>query len=236
MTEGPPIFGGPFRIQANGLWLQRYTLYDNCLKVAGAARIWLRLFPEIGEASAPANSAACFGGFMRLFLIAAVAVSAVALPAAAQTGSGPEITASAGYTRFADGSQDWDGHSATARVAARFHRYFGVEAEGSLGIGSSEIAGIDIRMNHTVAAFAVAYLPLSENFDLTARLGYGSTEFEVEVGGVSGTESFDGLAVGIGGQYFFDESNGLRMDVTRHEYEDLDGGFDAVSFAYVRRF
>lgn len=173
---------------------------------------------------------------MRLFLIAAVAASAVALPAAAQTGSKPDITASVGYTRFADGSQDWDGHSATARVAARFHRYFGVEAEGSLGLGSSDIAGFDVKMNHTVAAFAVAYLPLSENFDLTARLGYGSTEFEVSGGGLSGSESFDGVALGVGGQYFFDESNGLRMDVTRHEYEDLDGGFDAVSFAYIRRF
>lgn len=173
---------------------------------------------------------------MRLFLIAAVAVSAVALPAAAQTGSKPEITVSGGYTRFADGSQDWDGHSATVRAAARFHRYFGVEAEGSLGIGSSDIGGVDIKMNHTVAAFAVAYLPLSENFDLTARLGYGSTEFEVEFGGLTGTESFSGPAFGIGGQYFFDASNGLRMDVTRHEYDELDGGFDAVSFAYVRRF
>lgn len=181
-------------------------------------------------------SAGLIGGIMRLFVIAAVAASAVALPAAAQTGSKPEITASAGYTRFADGSQDWDGHSATARVAARFHRYFGVEAEGSLGLGSSEIAGVDLKMNHTVAAFAVAYLPLSENFDLTARLGYGSTEFEAEVGGMSATESFSGVAAGIGGQYFFDESNGVRMDVTRHHYDDLDGGFDAVSFGYIRRF
>ncbi|HEY0600817.1 outer membrane beta-barrel protein [Brevundimonas sp.] len=173
---------------------------------------------------------------MRLFILAAVAASAVALPAAAQTGFKPEITASAGYTRFADGSEDWDGHSVTARVAARFHRYVGVEAEGSLGVGSSEIAGVDLKMNHTVAAFAVAYLPLSENFDLTARLGYGSTEFEASVGGATGTESFSGVAAGIGGQYFFDESNGLRMDVTRHHYDDLDGGFDAVSFAYIRRF
>lgn len=173
---------------------------------------------------------------MRLFVIAAVAASAVALPAAAQAEFKPEVTGSVGYTRFADGSQDWDGHSATARVAARFHRYIGVEAEASMGLGSSDIGGVDLKMNHTIAAFAVAYLPMSENFDLTARLGYGSTEFEASVGGASGTESFSGVAAGIGGQYFFDDSNGLRMDVTRHQYDDLDGGFDAVSFAYIRRF
>ncbi|NJC40012.1 opacity protein-like surface antigen [Brevundimonas alba] len=173
---------------------------------------------------------------MRLFILAAVAASAVALPAAAQSGYKPQVTASVGYTRFADGSQDWDGHSAAARVAARFHRYFGVEAEGNIGLGSSDIGGVDLKMNHTVAAFAVAYWPLSENFDLTARVGYGSTEFEASSGGVTVSDSFSGAALGIGGQYFFDESNGVRMDVTRHEYEELDGGFDAVSFAYIRRF
>lgn len=174
---------------------------------------------------------------MRLFILAAaLAASAVAVPAAAQSVTTPGVTASGGYTRFADGSQDWDGHAATVRVAGRLHRYFGVEAEGSLGLGSSDIAGVDVKMNHTIAAFAVAYWPLSENFDLTARLGYGSTEFELEFGGTTVTDSFSGPAAGIGGQYFFDESNGLRMDVTRHEYDELDGGFDAVSFAYVRRF
>ena len=54
--------------------------------------------------------------------------------------------------------------------------------------------------------------------------------------GVTATDSYSGLAMGIGGQHFFDGKNGVRMDVTRHEYDELDGGFDAVSFAYVRRF
>jgi outer membrane immunogenic protein len=174
---------------------------------------------------------------MRLFVImAALAASATALPAAAQSVTAPGFTASVGYTRFADGSEDWDGHAATVRVAGRLHRYFGVEAEGNLGLGSSDIQGVDLKMNHTVAAYAVAYWPLSENFDLTARLGYGSTEFEAEFGGTTVTESYSGVALGLGGQYFFDASNGVRMDVTRHEYDELDGGFDAVSFAYVRRF
>lgn len=175
---------------------------------------------------------------MRLFVLAAAlaATTAVAVPAAAQSVTKPEITASVGYTRFADGSKDWDGHSATVRLAGRVHRYFGVEAEGNLGLGSSDIGGVDLAMNHTVAAYAVAYWPLSENTDVYARLGYGSTEFEAEFAGVTATDSYSGLAMGIGGQHFFDGKNGVRMDVTRHEYDELDGGFDAVSFAYVRRF
>lgn len=171
---------------------------------------------------------------MRLLVIAAVAASAVALPAAAQS---PQFAVSGGYARYVDGSQDWDGHSATVRGSARLHRYFGVDAEVAIGLGSSEIAGVDIKMNHDIAGYAVAYLPLSENTDLFARVGYGSTEFEVDFGGgVAGSDSYSGLAAGLGAQHFFDANNGVRMDVTRHEYEDLDGGLDSVAITYVRRF
>lgn len=174
---------------------------------------------------------------MRLLVLAALAASAVALPAAAQTVSKPEYTLSGGYTRFADGSEEWGGHSATVRAAVRPHRYVGVEVEANLGLGSSDIGGVDVAMNHTVGAFVVGYWPVSENADLYARIGYGSSEFEVEYAGATFTDKYSGVALGVGGQYFFEGSNnGLRMDVTRHEYEELDGGFDAVSFAYVRRF
>lgn len=174
---------------------------------------------------------------MRLHVIAAVAASAVALPAAAQSASAPEFAVSGGYARYVDGSEEWDGHSATVRGSARLHRYFGVDAEVAVGLGSSDVGGADVKMNHNVAAYAVAYLPVDANFDLFARLGYGSTEFEVDFGGgLVGTEAYDGVTMGIGGQYFFDASNGVRMDVNRHEYDELDGGLDSVAITYVRRF
>ncbi len=173
---------------------------------------------------------------MRLLVIAAVAASAVALPAAAQTMSKPEFSVSGGYARYVDGSEEWDGHSATGRATARFNRYFGIEGDVAVGIGSSDIVGVEVSMNHNIAGYAVAYLPLSENADLFARVGYGTTEFDFEFGGTTVTESFDGATMGIGGQYFFDANNGVRMDVTRHEYDELDGGLDSVAFTYVRRF
>lgn len=178
---------------------------------------------------------------MRLFAIAALAASTIALPAAAQSegGSGfkPEFSVSGGYARFADGSEEWDGHSAMVRASARFHRNFGVEAEAAFGMGSSDIGGVDVSMTHNYAGYAVVYWPIDDNMDLYARAGLGSTEFEFDFGG--GTvvkESFDGPVMGIGGQYFFDDNNGARMDVTRHEYDAIDGGFDSVAFTYVRRF
>ena len=63
---------------------------------------------------------------MRLLIAAAVAASAFALPAAAQTATSPEFSVSGGYARFVDGSEEWDGHSVTGRATARLHRYFGL--------------------------------------------------------------------------------------------------------------
>jgi len=174
---------------------------------------------------------------MRLFIIAAAAASAFAVPAAAQSSFDPQISVSAGYARYVDGSEDWDGHTATGRITARLHRYFGVEGDFALGLGSSDIAGVDVSMNSNVAGYVVAYWPVDPNLDLTARVGYGSTELEFDFGGgTTVTESFDGMAFGIGAQYYFDEHNGVRFDVTRHEYNDIDGGLDSVGITYVRRF
>jgi hypothetical protein len=173
---------------------------------------------------------------MRLLIAAVVAASAFALPAAAQSVTSPDFSVSGGYARFVDGSEEWDGHSVTGRATARLHRYFGVEADVALGLGSSDILGVDVKMNHNIAGYAVAYLPLSEEADLFARVGYGSTEFEFDFGGLKTSDSYNGVTMGVGGQYFFDAKNGVRMDVTRHEYDELDGGLDSVAFTYVRRF
>lgn len=178
---------------------------------------------------------------MRLFAIAALAVSAIAVPAAAQTtespaGFQPQVSASVGFSRFVDGSEDFNGQAATGRVTARFHRNFGVEADASLGLVESDIGGYDFKMSHNVAAYAVGYFPLSEKVDLIGRVGYGTTEFEISDGVVTVNDSYSGWTAGVGGQYFFDDKNGIRMDVTRHEYEELEGGFDSVSIMYVRNF
>ena len=80
-----------------------------------------------------------------------------------------------------------------------------------MGLGSSDILGVDVKMNHNIAGYAVAYLPLSEEADLFARVGYGSTEFEFDFGGLTTSDSYDGVTMGVGGQYFFDASNGVRI-------------------------
>lgn len=182
---------------------------------------------------------------MRTIVLAALAASAVAAPAFAQTTETapapapafePVVSVSAGFSRFVDGSEEFEGGAITARGTVRFHQYFGVEADFSKGLQTSEISGLEFEIGHNVAGYLVGYLPMGEGFDLIGRVGYGSTEFTVSDGVVSVSDSYNGVTAGIGGQYFFDEKNGFRMDVTRHQYEELDGGIDSVSLMYVRNF
>lgn len=183
---------------------------------------------------------------MRSIILAALAASAVAAPAFAQAVDAPvavttdefkpTVSVSAGYSRFVDGSEEFEGAAITGRGTVRFHQYFGVEADFSKGLQTSEISGLEFEMTHNVAGYVVGYLPLGEGFDLIGRVGYGSSEFKIGDGVVSVSDSFSGVTAGIGGQYFFDEKNGFRMDVTRHQYEELDGGIDSVSLMYVRNF
>ena len=181
---------------------------------------------------------------MRTIILAALAASAVAAPAFAQTADSveptsaftPVVAVSAGLGRFADGSEEFEGGSAIVRTSLRLHRNFGVEADGSFGLETSDIAGYDFKMKHTVAGYVVGYWPLADNVDLIGRVGYGESEFEISNGVASVSDAYSGVTAGVGAQYFFDEKNGLRMDVTRHHYEELGGGMDSVMFTYVRNF
>lgn len=184
---------------------------------------------------------------MRTIVLAALAASAIAAPAFAQTAETapavepstafkPVVSVSGGYSRFVDGSEEFEGAAITARGTVRFHQYFGVEADFSKGLQTSEIAGLEFEISHNIAGYVVGYLPMGEGFDLIGRVGYGSSEFTVSDGVVSVSDNYTGVTAGIGGQYFFDEKNGFRMDVTRHQYDELDGGIDSVSLMYVRNF
>jgi len=80
--------------------------------------------------------------------------------------------------------------------------------------------------------FAVARLPVSEQFDIFLRGGYHSTS--VGLDGVSGSVTLDGFAAGGGIQYFFTETDGIRLEYT---YLNASGGSaDTAGVSYVRKF
>lgn len=177
---------------------------------------------------------------MRTLSLAAAAVSLFAAPALAQDAWDSGIYGSAGYTAF-DG-QDAQLGAVTGRVGAKLTRNFGVEAEGSIGVKDDDIeVSIDgsgaYELKHDLAAYAVGAVPINDNLELFARLGYGTTKIEASPAAVSVLQDGSSVNYGVGANYLFDGVNGVRADWTRRDFtEDRAGEADTWSIGYVRRF
>ena len=201
-----------------------------------------------------------------LILTALSAAAAVALAptlAAAQAapppppGTGfnlmnPTFYGTLGYDDTSRDHQDLS--SIQLRLGARFSRYFGIEGEGSWGLGDDKVHIIDappikVHQDSQEAIYGVGFLPIMPNFDLLARIGYGHSTGTGPVAGVtnlSGTGPLQGVTngvrgdswnFGVGGQYMFDPKNGVRLDYTREDFQPR-GVSDANVYAisYVRKF
>lgn len=169
--------------------------------------------------------------------------SATALAAVAATASFAgqgDFTLGGGYSTFgvSDGGSDVDLGAVTLRGGYEFTDYLGVEGQLDFGVSDDTVVvggtSVDVELNHAASLFGVARLPVSENANLFARLGYTTADVEASVPGVSFTDDADGFAYGVGGEYFFDGRNGFRAEYTRHELDDADA--DVFGISYVRRF
>lgn len=175
---------------------------------------------------------------MRNILLAATAISLFAVPAMAQNSPFANSYGTIGYTQL-DGS-DGDLGAITGRLGTKLNPNFGLEGEVSFGVDDDEssFAGVDtkVELEYDAAAYGVAYLPFSDQFELFGRLGYGTTEIKASAPGVSLTEDGESWNYGAGAQYFFDGQNGVRGDWTRRDFTDDGGEVDTYSLNYVRRF
>ena len=174
-------------------------------------------------------------------LSVAAAVAAIALcaaPAFAQSVDS-RFYGTLGYSNFSDDPADLS--AITGRLGARLSRFMGVEGEvsGGLGSDSNTIAGIATRahLNDQYAGYAVGFLPVAPHLDLFARVGYGHTDWHVTTPAAAGSFGQDSVNYGAGGQYFFDQANGVRAEYTRDDYTCTHcGAADVWSVAYVRKF
>jgi outer membrane immunogenic protein len=175
---------------------------------------------------------------MRNILIAAAAVSAIAAPAMAQSVQSPTYYGTLGYSQL-DGSQG-DLGAVTGRLGAKFTPNLGVEGEVSVGVKNDNftVAGTDVRLKHRydAAVYGVATFPVTPQFEVFGRVGYGTTELEARAPGVSAREDGDSFNYGAGANYFFDGQNGVRGDWTRRDFRSGGGEADIYSVNYVRRF
>lgn len=112
---------------------------------------------------------------------------------------------------------------------------FSVEGELSYGVQTDDIGPTEVSANLGYAGFGVIALPLDQmGTNVFARVGYGSVEIEGEAPGFSETADVDGVAFGIGGNWMFAPQNGLRLDYTRIEGDDIEA--NGYSIAYVFQF
>jgi hypothetical protein len=172
-------------------------------------------------------------------IAAATAAFICAAPASAQTVSAPQFYGNLGYT-FVDADAGLNYGVATARLGARLHPNFGLEAEAGLGVDGDTlvVAGTTVRtkVKHSFGGYAVAFLPVTPQLDLFARGGYGATRIRAESATASASDSENSWNYGVGGQYMFDALNGLRAEFTRHDFDNNGGSADAWGVSYVRKF
>lgn len=177
---------------------------------------------------------------MRKVILAAAALSVFALPAAAQVmqPGGPTYYGTLGYSQL--DHSDGDLGAITGRLGAKFNPYLGVEGEGSIGVRDDKftIAGAKGKIEHDydLAAYVVGTVPVTPNFELFARGGYGTTRMKAELAGVERKADGESWNYGVGANYYFDGQNGLRGDWTRRDFTDDGGEVDVYSVNYVRRF
>jgi outer membrane immunogenic protein len=183
---------------------------------------------------------------MKVMITAAASALALAalIPAAASAQTANTGTSFYGTLGYADSNTDHlNLGTIQGRLGARFGQYFGVEGELGAGVTNDKttVNGVDIKakIQHQEAIYGVGFLPLSANFDLLARVGDGETRAKANASAFNVADSASGNSwnYGVGGQYRFDEHNGVRADYTREEYTGNNGGAANVyAISYVRKF
>jgi len=146
------------------------------------------------------------------------------------------------------------------RLGYRLNKYFAAEVEGGFGLGGDSnsqsvaldtgvlgVVDVDLNANLDVNAYGAGFvrgiLPVSDQFDLFVRGGYGVADAEAELdataallGGVaisdSVSDSVDGFAYGVGGEYHINDKHGVRLDFSAIDSDEVDVLFFAAAYSY----
>lgn len=175
-----------------------------------------------------------------LIALAATTALTLAVPAiaSAQSLSPTTVYGSLGYANA--NIDDVNLGAIQGRVGARFGQYLGVEGELAAGVkeDSVSVAGtsVDVKLQHQAAIYGVGYLPVSPQADLFARVGYGTSKIKASAAGTSAADDGESWNYGVGGQYFLDDKNGVRVDYTRHDFKDSSENADVWAVGYTRKF
>lgn len=126
-------------------------------------------------------------------------------------------------------------------VGYNFAKYFGVEGVFSTGIVSAEDAAstVSVGVDSSIAGFAVARMS-SDEFSFYLKAGYHSTKFGGTVGNATTAITLDGIAGGLGADWFFSENSGVRFEAVSYDAKDLGvfglNGMTVISLSYIHKF
>jgi outer membrane immunogenic protein len=175
---------------------------------------------------------------MKLAIIAAASASVLALAAIPAVASAADqwsgVYGTLGYTDTNVSNNGPDVGGVTGRIGWKSNMFWGVEAEGTAGAKKDTIAGTEYKLSDQFAGYLTATVPLQNNFEVFARVGYGTTKIKTTPAGVGGSD--DSWNYGAGAQWFWDSKNGLRGDYTRENFQKGGGDANVWSASYVRRF
>ena len=169
----------------------------------------------------------------------------VAAFAVAGSAQAADLYGSIGYAQFETKQLDTSLGAVQGRFGARVAPHLGIEGELAFGVDDDQVDmpvlgyAWSEELKHQAGLYAVGFLPITENAEVFARLGFGYAKLNTKASylgqsmDVDRTE--DAFSFGVGAQYFFAGANGVRIDYTRHEFGD-DAPADAWAVAYVRRF
>lgn len=144
------------------------------------------------------------------------------------------------YVNVGVDTVEFEAYTLSGKVGYNFNEYIALEGQASFGVDGfgDEAVGVDIGIDNSFAGFLKLGTEILPGLEVFARGGYHFTQFGAE-GAIAGTVidssiNRDGFAVGAGGQYFFNEKNGVRLEYT---YLDVEGtGGSVLSLSYVRKF
>jgi len=144
------------------------------------------------------------------------------------------------------------------RLGYRINRFLAIEGDAGFGLGGDDFqrsipvtvnpvgtvnvdADADLKVKSYYGAFARGILPVSDQFDLFVRGGYGTAKAEGTVVGTTAllagfsasateSQSTSGFAYGVGAEYHLNERHGIRVD-----YSAIDDA-SFIAAAYTIKF
>ena len=145
------------------------------------------------------------------------------------------------------------------RLGYRVNKFIAIEGEAGFGLGGDSFqrvvpitipgtgtldinADLDIDVKNYFVGFARGIVPVSDNFDIFVRAGYGTAKAEASgtasIIGLPGfsssaseTQSTSDFAYGVGAEYHINETHGIRAD-----FSSIGSEAQFFSAAYTIRF